>query len=182
MKEYLKLFEAGQRPEKLELVSLPYDFSELEPIMSEATVKYHYSKLSRAYVDRYNSGEGDSDFNWGGAMLHNLWWPQLKPASGANKPKGAIAEIIDKNYGSYEEFREEFTKQAMGLQGSGWCYLNRSGEIRTLKNQDYNKSVLLPIDMWEHSYILTKPDKALYLKNIWKIINWDVINHRLGAQ
>lgn len=183
MREYIKLFEAQHRPEKLTLDPLPYSQDALEPVMSAETVKYHYSTLSRAYVDRYNSGEGDADFNYGGAMLHNLWWAQLTPAKGANRPYGYIGELIDREYGSYEEFRDKFTETAMGLQGSGWCFLSRAGDIQTLPNQSYKRSVILPIDMWEHSYILTKPDKAHYLKNIWKIINWDVINHRfVGAQ
>ena len=182
MREHIKIFEAEKRPEKLSLAKLPYATDALEPVMSKATVEYHYNKLSRAYVDRYNAGEGDADFNYGGAMLHNLWWPQLRPAQGANKPVGAVADMINAEYGSYTEFQDKFTELAMGLQGSGWCYLSRGGNIQTLKNQDYNRSVILPVDMWEHSYILTKPDKAAYLKNIWRVINWDVINHRLAGQ
>jgi Fe-Mn family superoxide dismutase len=183
MEKYMQLFEAEQRPDQLTLVRLPYKLEDLEPVMSEATVDYHYNKLSRAYVDRYNSGEGDADFNWGGAMLHNMWWPQLRPAKGANRPTGAIADLIDDRFGSYEEFRDAFAKEAMALQGSGWCYLSRSGDIKTLKNQSYNKSVLLPVDAWEHAFLLDpKPDKARYFKNIWKIINWDVINHRMAGQ
>jgi superoxide dismutase len=69
----------------------------------------------------------------------------------------------------------------MALQGSGWCYLSRAGDIRTLANQNYNKSIVLAVDLWEHSWTVgeNKPDKARYIKNIWKIINWDVVNQRL---
>jgi Fe-Mn family superoxide dismutase len=179
MQNYIRLFEAESRADHLTLTPLPYKLDELEPVMSAATVDYHYNKLSRAYVDRYNSGEGDSDFNWGGAMLHNLWWPQLRPAKGANKPTGAIAEFINGEFGDYPAFQEKFIEMAMGLQGSGWCYLSRGGDIKTLRNQDYNRSIILAVDMWEHSYILTRPDKQHYLKNIWRIINWDVVNQRL---
>jgi Fe-Mn family superoxide dismutase len=182
MKEYIKLFEAEKRPDKLSLVSLPYRTDELEPVMSQATVEYHYGKLSRGYVDRYNAGEGDPDFNYGGAMLHNLFWPQLRPPGGANKPTGLILDKINKEFGDYENFKEKFIEAAMALQGSGWCYLSRAGDIRTLANQNYNKSIVLAVDLWEHSWTVgeNKPDKARYVKNIWRIINWDVVNQRLS--
>jgi Fe-Mn family superoxide dismutase len=180
MKNFIQLFESESRPEKLTLYPLPYAQDALEPVMSADTVKYHYNKLSQAYVDRYNAGEGDADFNYGGAMLHNLWWSQLRSPRGANKPTGAIAEFIDKEFGDYPTFQDQFTETAMGIQGSGWCYLSRAGEIKTIKNQDYNRSIILPIDTWEHAYLLErKPDKVHYFKNIWKIINWDSINQRL---
>mgnify|MGYP003347400788 CR=1 FL=1 len=181
MQQYIKLFEAQQLPEQLTLEPLPYAVDDLEPVMSAATVDYHYNKLSRAYVDRYNSGEGDPQFNWGGAMLHNLWWAQLRPPSGANRPKGAVEEFINRHFDNYPSFQEQFAEAAMGLQGSGWCYLSYSGEIKTLKNQDYNKNILLAVDMWEHSwqYGVEKPDKQYYLKTIWRIINWPVVNQRL---
>lgn len=182
MQQYIKLFEAETRPEKLELVRLPYGYADLAPVINETNVRYHYGKLSRAYVDRYNAGEGDPDFNWGGAMLHNLWWPQLRPPAGANKPTGAILNLIEHEHGDYQTFRDKFTETAMGLRGSGWCYLSRAGDIRTLKNQDYNKSIVLAVDMWEHSFSVgtDTPDKAKYLKDIWKIINWDAVNQRLA--
>lgn len=182
IKDYIKLFEAEQRPDSLELVRLPYAPADLEPVINEANVRYHYNTLSRGYVDRYNAGEGDPDFNWGGAMLHNLWWPQLKPPSGANKPTGLILSLIEREYTDYENFKQKFSQAAMALQGSGWCYLSRAGDIRTLKNQDYNKSILVAVDMWEHAFLMGEdsPDKSKYLKNIWKIINWDVVNQRLA--
>jgi Fe-Mn family superoxide dismutase len=181
MKQYIQLFEAEKRPEKLELVSLPYRTNELEPVMNQANVEYHYNKLSRGYVDRYNAGEGDPDFNYGGAMLHNLFWPQLQPPGGANKPRGLILSMIEREFGDYANFKEKFTEAAMALQGSGWCYLSRAGDIRTLANQNYNKTIILAVDLWEHAWVVgeDKPDKARYVKNIWKIINWDTVNQRL---
>ena len=182
MKEYIKLIEAETRPEKLELVGLPYAHADLMPVLTEANVKYHYTQLSQGYVNRYNAGEGDPDFNWGGARLHNLWWPQLRPAARANKPTGAILSLIEREHGDYESFKEQFTEAAMALQGSGWCYLSRAGDIRTLKNQSYNKTIVLAVDLWEHSwqYDVKAPDKLKYLRDIWKIINWDVVNQRLA--
>jgi superoxide dismutase, Fe-Mn family len=183
MRDYIQLFEAERRPEKISLVKLPYDTDALEPVLSQANVKFHYQQLSQGYVDRYNSSEGDADFNWGGAQLHNLWWAQLQPPRGANRPHGEIAALIEREHGSFEEFKENFSEAAQTLQGSGWCYLSRAGDIRTLRNQDFVKSVLLPVDLWEHSwqYDVANPNKQKYLENIWRIINWQVINHRIAG-
>jgi len=182
MKEYIKLFEAETRPEKLELDRLPYAYADLMPVLTEDNVRYHYAQLSQGYVNRYNAGEGDPDFNWGGARLHNLWWPQLRPAVRSNRPTGDILSLIEREHGDYESFKEQFTEAAMALQGSGWCYLSRAGDIRTLKNQSYNKTIVLAVDMWEHSWQhdVKNPDKLKYLRDIWKIINWDVVNQRLA--
>ena len=71
----------------LELNKLPYGRSALAPVMSQATIDYHYGKLARGYVDRYNKGEGDKTFNEAGAFLHNIFFPQLQPPKNTNHPK-----------------------------------------------------------------------------------------------
>lgn len=181
MQKYLQLLEAQSKSEKLAMTKLPYDVGDLEPVLSKENVKFHL-KLTKGYVDRFNQEEGDPDFNWGGAKLHELWWMQLQAPQGANKPKGAIKEFIEQHFKTWDDFQEAFTLTAMGLQGSGWCYLSKKGEIKTLKNQDYRSEVLMGVDMWEHSWAFgfESPDKPKYLKNIWKIINWDVISARLS--
>ena len=75
------------------------------------------------------------------------------------------------------------TAAAKTIQGSGWVYLAKNGTIKTIKNHKIVKDVLLPIDMWEHSWALDYQwDKEEYLKKIWQLIDWDVINHRLAGQ
>ena len=170
--------------EKLEQLDIPYSRSDLNPVMSEATLDYHYGKLARAYVDRYNKKEGDDDFNYGGAVLHNIFFPQLKSPAVGNKPAGACLDLINKRWKTFDAFKEEVSKIAMGIQGSGWVYMDTAGEIKTIKNHEYRKGmkIALLIDWWEHSWFTDYgPDKAKYLKNIWRIINWDVVNIRLGS-
>ena len=82
----------------------------LDPVMSEATIKYHFDGLASKYFDRYNAGEGDADFNYGGAMLHNIWFSNLTPPRAANKPQGLSLNLIDSKYTSFDKFKEEFEK------------------------------------------------------------------------
>ncbi len=159
---------------------LPYAQDALEPVFSKETINYHYGKLARGYADRYNAGQGDADFNFAGNYLHNLFFPQLRPVRSGNKPTGACLELIEKKFKSFDKFQEEFAKVAMGIQGSGWVYLSRSGEIKTITNHAVRKDIALLVDWWEHAWSLDyQHDKAKYLKNIWRIINWDIVNQRL---
>jgi superoxide dismutase, Fe-Mn family len=166
--------------DQLELVKLPYATDALEPIMERKVLEFHYSVLSKGYVDRYNKGEGDPEFNRAGALLHNLWWPQLRAPKVNNRPRGKVADLMERAHGGWDEFKEEFTKTALDLQGSGWCYMAKNGDIKTLKNQSWRSDVCMPIDLWEHSYTPFTLRKD-YLKTIWRIIDWDVINHRLAS-
>jgi Fe-Mn family superoxide dismutase len=175
--------EAESSRPTLVLEKLPYARDALEPVMSKATVDLHYGVLSKGYVDRYNNKEGDDAFNFGGATLHNMYWATLQPSSTGNRPSGASEELINKKFGSYEKFKQEFIAKAKSLQGSGWCYMDVKGNIATLPNQAFKKTmrIALPIDMWEHSYLLdTSKDK--YLDGIWRIINWSIVNDRLQGE
>ena len=177
------IMEVTEKEQSLVLEKLPYDMGDLSPVLSKDNVDYHYNVLSKGYVDRYNAGEGDPDFNYGGAKLHNLWWTQLKKPAGSNTPSGSILELIKDKYSDYKKFQEELVKTAMGIQGSGWVYLSKKGELKTTPNQSYKKDVLMPIDMWEHSFsdytTEGKECKKKYLTSVMKIINWEVINNRL---
>ncbi len=180
IRKYIDLFEAKE--EKLTLSKLPYAIGDLSPVLSKANVEYHYNVLSKGYVDRYNKKEGDSSFNYGGAMLHNLWWAQLQKPGSSSSPVGAIKELINNKFGDYNTFKEEILLSAMKLQGSGWVYLSKNGSIKTTPNQSYKTDILMPIDMWEHSfmdYVPAKDAKKKYITGILKIINWESINQRL---
>ena len=177
LREYITLLEDKQ---KLELLPLPYKKDELDPVLSKDTVDYHYSHLSRGYVDRYNKGEGDPDFNEAGAFLHNIYWPQLMPPKNANSPHGASLELVNRKFGDFKAFQTQLEEEAMKIQGSGWIYLSRSGEIKTIKNHQIKKDIALLIDWWEHAWALDyQADKAKYLKNIWRCIDWEVVNRRI---
>tara|TARA_B100000579_G_scaffold241565_1_gene198050 strand:+ start:663 stop:1301 length:639 start_codon:yes stop_codon:yes gene_type:complete len=171
-----------QKEEQLELQALPYKITDLSPVLSKENVDYHYDILSRGYVNRYNNNEGDPDFNYGGAKLHNLWWQQFKPAKETSKFDGPIKQTIDANYGDLKGLEEKLVEAAMTIQGSGWVYLTKTGTIKTTPNQSYKPDVFMPIDMWEHSftdYVPAKDAKVKYIKAVLKLIDWNAINRRL---
>jgi polyribonucleotide nucleotidyltransferase len=116
IRQDLELLEATTRPAKLETTPLPYTHKALEPVMSPATIEYHYEHLAKGYAKRYNAGEGNADFNRAGSFLHNKFFPQLREPKGANRPKGAVLELIETNFKTYEDFKAEFKKVAMGVQ------------------------------------------------------------------
>lgn len=178
----MRISAIQEAKETMTLVDLPYSMDELEPVMSKASVKYHYDVLSKGYVDRFNKGKGEPEFNRAGAMLHNLFWPQLMKPRINNQPKGASLELIEKEYGGWIEFRDAFIDIGQKFTGSGWAYMAKDGSIKTLKDQSWKSDVILPIDLWEHSYYLDYPaDKQKYLRSIWRCINWDIINARLSV-
>jgi Fe-Mn family superoxide dismutase len=164
----------------LELARLPYTKNSLSPVLSQTSLDNHYSKLAKGYVDRYNQGEGDKDFNEAGAFLHNHFFVQFQSPKNNNKPHGPSLSLIDRKYGSFDRFKEEFTKKAMGLQGSNWIYMSRSGEIKTIKNHAIRTDIALLVDWWEHAWFDDYgTNKSKYINNIWRIINWNAVNSRL---
>jgi len=184
IRRFLQIVEGKQV--KLSQEPLPYTREELDPVMSKDTLDYHYGKLARAYVDRYNKGEGDPKFNHNGAVLHNIFFSGLKEPANNNKPAGASKELIERKFGSFDKFKEAVAKEAMSIQGSGWIFVDSSGNIRTIVNHNLTGNadrIALLIDWWEHAWALDyQADKKKYLENHWRIINWDVVNQRLGAR
>lgn len=180
MREIINLVEASTVPAKLETTPLPYKPKDLEPVMSAATIEYHYEHLAKGYAKRYNAGEGNATFNRAGSFLHNKFFPQLRAPKGANRPRGAVLELIESNFKTYEDFKIAFKESAMKIQGSGWIYLSTSGTIKTIPNHQVRTDICVLVDFWEHAWALEyKWDKEKYLDNIWKIINWDVCSERI---
>ena len=178
---FIKKFIIEGKRDKLFHLPLPYEKSELEPVKSKETIDYHYGTLYKAYVDRYNKSEGDDDFNEAGAFLHNIYFGQLQKPQGANRPYDASLAFIEQHFKTYDRLRDEFETTAMKIQGSGWAYLAKDGEIKTIVNHEIRNDIVLLIDWWEHAWVLDyQADKKKYLENIWKIINWRVINGVLG--
>ena len=172
------------RESKLEVVKLPFKMKELSPVLSEANIDYHYNVLTKAYVRRYNDGEGDADFNYGGAKLHNMFWLQLQAPRPGNKPTGEIKTLIESKHKSFEAFKKELIRSAMTIQGSGWVYVAKNGSIKITPNQSYKTDILMPVDMWEHSfsdYVPAKDAKKKYIEGMMRIINWESINLRLQS-
>ena len=177
--KYVSLNE-GKTPTTLTQTQLPYGRNELGKSLSKTSLDYHYGKLYKGYVDRFNNGEGDADFNEAGAFLHNLYFTQFQAPKGSNAPTGNAGEFITKHYKTFDRFKDDLQKEAMGIQGSGWVYLAKGGSIKTIKNHQKKSDIILLIDWWEHAWALDyQSAKDTYLENQWKIIDWSVIDNRL---
>ncbi len=192
---------------------LPYDYAALEPTIDEATMKLHHDKHHVAYVTNLNGAvekhpdlgkktpeELISDLgsvpedvrttvrnNAGGHVNHTMFWQIMKPNGGGN-PSGELAAQIDKDFGSFAEFKKKFEDAAVKQFGSGWGFLVYKGgklEIVTKPNQDSPiADGLYPImgnDVWEHAYYLKYNNRrAEYLGAWWNVVNWDEVGKRFA--
>jgi len=160
-------------------VPLPVPEKDLAPVFSKETIDLHYGILYNNYVKKSLAGEGE--FQTAGAKLHTLFFEQMQASAASNTPTGAIKILIDEKFGNYENFKNSFAEAALDIHGSGWVYLDKSGAIKTISNHKLISNVAVIVDMWEHSYILDYgADKKKYLKDIWKIINWQIVNARIN--
>ena len=181
MRDIITLLEDKNKPQDIEIIPLNFEYKDVSPVLSTYTLDLHFGKLAHGYADRYNKGEGDKDFNYAGAFLHNMLFPQFREVRNNNKPNGPMLGFINKHFGSYEGLKDSIETMAMTIQGSGWIYLASNGELKTIKNHEVRNDILLLIDWWEHAFILDYgSDKKKYLREQWKIINWNVINTRWG--
>jgi len=181
MRDILHLLEGKSKPQDIEIIALNFTPGEVKPVLSQETLDLHYGKLAHGYAERYNKNEGGSDFNYAGVFLHNMLFTQYREVRNNNKPNGPIEGFINKHFKTFDDFKEQFEVEAMKIQGSGWVYLAYDGSIKTIKNHEVRNDILLIIDWWEHAFILDYgSDKKKYLKEQWKIINWNVINTRWG--
>lgn len=177
IKEILKT----AKDDELILDKLKYSRKDLDPVLSEDSMNYHYGKLAAGYVKRYNNKEGDKDFNKAGAFLHNIFFKQFRSPKQSNKPNGKILNIINNKFGSFEDFKNKMLEEAIKIQGSGWIYLSKNGDIKVIKNHQERNDIAMLIDWWEHAWALDyQHDKEKYMNNIWKIIDWDFINNKIG--
>jgi Fe-Mn family superoxide dismutase len=178
IRQTLDLLESKQK-DKLERIRLPYSTTALSPVMSSGELELHYGKLYKGYVDRYNSGEGDSTFNEAGAYLHSIYFSQFKSPS-SKAPSGQILNIINRHHTNFVDFKKNFKAEAMKFKGSGWIYLSRNGQIKTIRNHAKRTDIALLVDLWEHAYQHDYgSNKEKYLDSIWRIIDWSAVNHRL---
>ena len=191
---------------QFEMIQLPYGQDALSPVISEETIAYHYGKHLQAYVNNLNSllpGSGFEDktleyivchsegaaFNNAGQILnHNMYFSQFRSPQENNVPTGKIAELIDRQFGSFEAFKAEFEKKGATLFGSGWVWLSADLEGRLYITQEINAgnpvtkglTPLLTFDVWEHAYYLDyQNQRPAHLAALWQIINWDVVNDRI---
>lgn len=195
--------------EHFELPQLPYELDALEPVISKEIMNLHYNKHHKAYVDNlnkalesYEKAEKEEDiaaqialqqaikFNGGGHVNHSIFWTNLAPKGKGGAPSGELAAAIDQEFGSVQNFIEQFNAKTAAIQGSGWGWLGYNKakkrlEIVTCDNQDplSTKGLvpLLGIDVWEHAYYLQyKNVRADYLKAIWDVVNWGNVAERFA--
>lgn len=177
---FRELMEKVQAESIVSYVPLPVKSSQLDPVLSEQSVKLHHDKLYKNYVTKSLAGEGE--FQTAGAVLHKLFFEQFTEPSRSNKPFDTSLELITKKFGDFSKFKTEFTEIALTLHGSGWVYMDTRGSIKTIQNHKIVDNVAVIIDLWEHAYILDyMADKEKYLSKIWEIINWDIVNLRIDA-
>jgi superoxide dismutase, Fe-Mn family len=199
-------------PLLFKLPPLPYDFNELEPVISSETLNIHYSKHHAGYVnnlnsflEQYSEAEQKQDlskmislsyaikFHGGGHVNHTLFWENLigEKKGGGKLNEGILSAAITKEFGSLDTFIQAFNAKAVAVQGSGWGWLGWDAakkrlEIATTENHDLPQikglTPLLCIDVWEHAYYLQyRNARGDFLKNIWKIVNWNMVENRLIA-
>lgn len=191
--------------EKYTLPKLPYGYKDLEPHISEEQLTIHHQKHHQGYVDGANATfeklekarkektEIDMkstlktlSFHIGGHVLHSLFWSNLSPKGG--KPEGALKEAIEKNFGSIDRFKEEFTQAAVSVEGSGWAALTYdcgADRLVIMQIEKHNTSIhptlqiLLVLDVWEHAYYLDyKNLRAKFIEAFWNIANWKEVEKR----
>lgn len=176
---FRNLLEKVTAEEEIYQVKLPVSKDKLSPVISKDAMSLHYDNLYKNYVEKSLAGEGK--FYVAGAKLHTLFFEQMQSPKSPNNPDGAIKAIIDKKFGSFSDFKSAMSEKALGIHGSGWVYLDTKGAIKTIANHEVVGDVALIIDMWEHSFIIDYgADKKKYLSEMWKIIDWSIINARIN--
>jgi Fe-Mn family superoxide dismutase len=200
-----------EKVKSFSLPKLPYDYNALEPYISETQLKLHHDKHHQAYVNganadfekldkaRKENAEVDAkavlkdlSFNVGGHLLHSIFWENMAPAAkgGGGQPGGAIADAINKEFGSFDQFKKEFTKAAATTEGSGWAALAVHPCIDRpliMQIEKHNVNVyptfriLMVLDVWEHAYYVDyKNERAKFIEAFWNIVNWDKVNKNLS--
>jgi len=189
------------------LPSLPYTYGALEPYIDTLTMEIHHSKHHQGYVNNLNKAlEGYSELqkrpleellknipslphdiqiavrnNGGGHYNHSFFW-KVMTAKGSEKPVGALAEQIDRDFGTFDVFKDQFITTAKSVFGSGWAWLclNNNGDLTVISTPNQDSPLMqgfkpvLGLDVWEHAYYLQyqnrRPD---YITAWWHVINWE---------
>ena len=196
------------------LAPLPYAHDALEPYIDKTTMEIHHGKHHAAYVNNLNAtlekypalqAKSVEDLlkdlnavpeeirtavrnNGGGHANHSIYWTIMGPGGGA--PSGPIADAINGAFGTFDTFKDLFTKAGIGRFGSGWAWLLEVGGklvIESTANQDSplmeGKKVVMTLDVWEHAYYLKyqnrRPD---YIGAWWNVVNWAEVNRRMAAR
>lgn len=182
-----------------QLPTLPYEKNALAPTISEETINFHYGKHHQTYVTNLN-GFVEKDASLAGKSLeeivrtssgpvfnnaaqvwnHTFYWHSLSPRGGG-LPTGALAEAINRDFGSFDTFKAEFTAAALGQFGSGWAWLvsDKDGKLKVVKTANAETPLttgatpLLTCDVWEHAYYVDfRNNRGAYVQGFWTLVNW----------
>ncbi|MEQ1600334.1 MAG: superoxide dismutase [Fe] [Methylophilaceae bacterium] len=183
------------------LPALPYAKDALAPVISAETIEFHYGKHHQTYVTNLNNLIKGTEFenstleeivlkasggifnNAAQVWNHTFYWNGLKP-QGGGAPSGELAAAIDKAFGSFDEFKKQFTQKAITTFGSGWAWLvkNKDGSLSLESTSNAatpltaGQKPLLTIDVWEHAYYIDyRNARAKYAEEFWSIVNWDFV-------
>lgn len=202
---------------KFELPQLPYAYDALEPYIDAKTMELHHSKHHQTYVTKLNEAfekhpelqnkaleeilislssvpqdiQNAVKNHGGGHMNHSIFWKMMNPptdGNGEREPKEEMQKIISKQFGDFKKFKEEFSKAAAGVFGSGWAWFVKNAEgkymITTTPNQDSpimrGEMPILGLDVWEHAYYLKYQNKRPdYIDAWWHVVNWTQVEENL---
>ncbi|MEH8170785.1 superoxide dismutase [Fe] [Aeromonas veronii] len=191
-----------------ELPALPYAINALEPHISQETLEYHHGKHHNTYVVNLNNLVPGTEFegksleeiiktsnggifnNAAQTWNHTFYWHCLSP-NGGGEPTGALADAINKAFGSFAEFKDAFTKSAIGNFGSSWTWLVKKADgslaIVNTSNAgcpltEAGTSPLLTVDLWEHAYYIDFRNlRPKYMETFWALVNWEFVAKNLAA-
>lgn len=188
------------------LPKLPYANNALEPVISEKTIEFHYGKHHQAYVNNVNNLVAGTEFenaslediikkaeggifnNGAQVWNHTFYFMQFSP-DGCKEPKDELKAAIEAKFGSFDAFKEAFSKAAATLFGSGWAWLvvDEKGELEIVQTSNAGnplrdgKKPILTCDVWEHAYYLDKQNaRPAYVADFWKIVDWKVVSERFA--
>lgn len=190
-----------------ELPALPYAKDALAPHISAETLDYHHGKHHKAYVDKLNTLVPGTPFegksleeviktssgpvfnNAAQIWNHTFYWSCLSP-NGGGAPTGAVAEAINKAFGSFDKFKEDFTNSAINNFGSSWTWLVKKadGSVAIVNTSnaatpltDASVTPILTLDLWEHAYYIDyRNSRPNYINAFWSLVNWDFVNANYG--
>lgn len=187
-----------------ELPQLPYELDALEPAISRRTIEFHYGKHEKTYIENLNRlikgteyedmeleeviahSQGPLFNNASQAWNHIFYFFTFSP-DGKREPEGELRKAIDREFGSFEKFKEAFVDAGVGLFGSGWVWLSRDENGKLFITQGSNAgnpitsglTPLLTFDVWEHAYYLDYQNRrADALRQLWDIVDWSVVESR----
>ncbi len=202
-----RFLHAKDQPKQFKLPDLPYSYDALEPHIDTKTMTIHHSMHHAGYTERFNKAVLEAGItgknavqilkevskypvsvrnNGGGFVNHRLYWKVISP-NGGGKPKGDLANAINRDFGSFESFKDKFSNAAKTQFGSGWTWLIvADGALKVTSTPDQDNPIMdvvdekgfpiLCIDVWEHAYYLKyKNSRADYIDAFWNVVNWDTV-------